>query len=341
MRKCKAQNMMMIVVLALALSVAMPVALATPVAEEQDVHVLLIDSMYKSITYDESLGSLGERGYNIYDKYVDRFAEKHKIPEKNVNMLLCNEATHEKVQSEIQAIANKSDKNDLVILFIHGHGYTLGKDMQLLELADPQHTGRCTVMDDINQWLDTVVAKAIIVIVSTCGCDSEDAIEVWCTYTGAPRVVIMDIDPHNTNPEANWMFQCLLGLYYDEACDMDSNGRLSIGEMAEAIYKHQSYWVKYSPYLRGRLAIKKNLENYDIRHVAKELYFSDCKPGKSSGCDWTKINNFVKEQPTEPILPLSLKAATSKPTPTPPGFEAVFAIAGLLAVAYLVRRRKH
>ncbi|KAF5434711.1 hypothetical protein C5S35_13360, partial [Candidatus Methanophagaceae archaeon] len=28
------------------------------------------------------------------------------------------------------------------------------------------------------------------------------------------------------------------------------------------------------------------------------------------------------------------------PTPTPPGFEAVFAIAGLLAVAYLVQRRK-
>ena len=32
--------------------------------------------------------------------------------------------------------------------------------------------------------------------------------------------------------------------------------------------------------------------------------------------------------------------ATPTPTPTEPGFEAVFAIAGLLAVAYLVLRKK-
>ncbi|MEA3342995.1 MAG: PGF-CTERM sorting domain-containing protein [archaeon] len=32
---------------------------------------------------------------------------------------------------------------------------------------------------------------------------------------------------------------------------------------------------------------------------------------------------------------------TATPTPTPPGFEAVFAIAGLLAIAYLVRRTKN
>jgi len=33
-------------------------------------------------------------------------------------------------------------------------------------------------------------------------------------------------------------------------------------------------------------------------------------------------------------------AAASTPTPTPPGFEAIFAIAGISAVAYLVHRRK-
>ncbi|MEA2032116.1 MAG: PGF-CTERM sorting domain-containing protein [Euryarchaeota archaeon] len=31
---------------------------------------------------------------------------------------------------------------------------------------------------------------------------------------------------------------------------------------------------------------------------------------------------------------------TAKPTAEPPGFEAVFAIAGLLAIAYLVLRRR-
>jgi len=41
-----------------------------------------------------------------------------------------------------------------------------------------------------------------------------------------------------------------------------------------------------------------------------------------------------------PVSPTPTPTATPTPTPTPPGFEAVFAIAGLLAVAYLVLRRK-
>lgn len=56
-----------------------------------------------------------------------------------------------------------------------------------------------------------------------------------------------------------------------------------------------------------------------------------------------------KDDPCDPdpecAACLALKpAVTPTPTPTPkpwiPGFEAVFAIAGLLAVAYLVVRRK-
>ena len=46
--------------------------------------------------------------------------------------------------------------------------------------------------------------------------------------------------------------------------------------------------------------------------------------------------------PTMPPAPTATPGPTPTPTPTPkePGFEAVFAIAGLLAVAYLVVRRK-
>ncbi|RJS84013.1 PGF-CTERM sorting domain-containing protein, partial [Methanophagales archaeon] len=45
---------------------------------------------------------------------------------------------------------------------------------------------------------------------------------------------------------------------------------------------------------------------------------------------------------TPPIPPpvTPTPSPTPSPTPTPPGFEAVFAIAGLLAVAYLVLRKK-
>ncbi|MGB2728516.1 MAG: PGF-CTERM sorting domain-containing protein [Halobacteriota archaeon] len=90
------------------------------------------------------------------------------------------------------------------------------------------------------------------------------------------------------------------------------------------------------------------------------------------GDDWTvKVTQEVKLEPTPEITPeptpspsptpTAFPSLTPTPTPTPtplvapspspaaptptptppaPGFEAIFAIAGLLAVAYLVRRRK-
>jgi len=47
--------------------------------------------------------------------------------------------------------------------------------------------------------------------------------------------------------------------------------------------------------------------------------------------------------PTVPPTVPPTVAPTAAPTPTEevPGFEAVFAIAGLLAIAYVILRRKH
>ena len=46
--------------------------------------------------------------------------------------------------------------------------------------------------------------------------------------------------------------------------------------------------------------------------------------------------------PTPPPTPIPIVTPTPipSPTPTPPGFKAVFAIAGLLAVAYLLIRKR-
>jgi PGF-CTERM protein len=44
--------------------------------------------------------------------------------------------------------------------------------------------------------------------------------------------------------------------------------------------------------------------------------------------------------PTPEVTPTPVPTPVVTPTPTPPGFEAVLAIAGLLAIAYLVLRRK-
>jgi len=60
----------------------------------------------------------------------------------------------------------------------------------------------------------------------------------------------------------------------------------------------------------------------------------------------TEVTPTPTATPTETIPPTATPAATptatpaATPTPTPPGFEAVFAIAGLLAIAYLVLRRR-
>ncbi|MFV9677598.1 MAG: cohesin domain-containing protein [Methanosarcinales archaeon] len=48
----------------------------------------------------------------------------------------------------------------------------------------------------------------------------------------------------------------------------------------------------------------------------------------------------VKVSPSPITKPSSAPTATSTAAPSPPGFDAIFAIAGLLAVAYLVQRRR-
>jgi PGF-CTERM protein len=47
-----------------------------------------------------------------------------------------------------------------------------------------------------------------------------------------------------------------------------------------------------------------------------------------------------KPESAEPSNPKDVSKSAATPAPTPPGFEAIFAIAALLAVAYLVGRKK-
>ncbi len=55
-----------------------------------------------------------------------------------------------------------------------------------------------------------------------------------------------------------------------------------------------------------------------------------------------EVIEVIEEITATPVpTPTPTPAPTPEPTPEPPGFEAIFAIAGLLAVAYLVHRRKH
>ena len=83
-------------------------------------------------------------------------------------------------------------------------------------------------------------------------------------------------------------------------------------------------------------------------HVAEEGTFITGKTAQeiAAGVEKAveKVEKAIEEITATPVptpKPTPAPTPTAEPTPEPPGFEAIFAIAGLLAVAYLVHRRKH
>jgi len=80
--------------------------------------------------------------------------------------------------------------------------------------------------------------------------------------------------------------------------------------------------------------------------VIKMVYVSATLPGtypiKLKGYYWLEDepNNRMQIESNEVDLKAESRGPKTTPTPTPPGFEAIFAIAGLLAVAYLVGRKR-
>jgi len=61
-------------------------------------------------------------------------------------------------------------------------------------------------------------------------------------------------------------------------------------------------------------------------------------PGRTPGVNETVVKPPVNE--TAAAVEATTAAAPPTPAQTEPGFEAIFAIAGLLAVAFLVLRQK-
>lgn len=89
---------------------------------------------------------------------------------------------------------------------------------------------------------------------------------------------------------------------------------------------------------------KKWRRSYYVRHGIDERNARWDRQGGCAAClalrPPTPTPSPTPTPTPTPTIPPTVAPPTPTPTPEEPGFGAVFAIAGLLAVAYLVLRRK-
>ena len=111
----------------------------------------------------------------ITDSYYDFFVEKGHIPPENIVLLKKEEANATNLRGAIEKIASKSDENDIVFLFLNGHGGEGGIE------KDVKYTA-------LDGWLDQIEAKAVITTIMACGC--ENALPILKDGT-CPRIVFV------------------------------------------------------------------------------------------------------------------------------------------------------
>ena len=112
--------------------------------------------------------------------------EKGKVPPENIFKLAQEEATASALQNAIEQIAEKSDRNDIVYLGITAHGPgTIG--VTLLDVSFCA-ADRCIKYVELNEWLNQIEAKALILSISSCG----DELAVPVLKEGScPRIVYL------------------------------------------------------------------------------------------------------------------------------------------------------
>ncbi len=109
-------------------------------------------------------------GGRIPQSQADFFTQKGKIPSENIILLITEEdATRSGLKNAIEEVAQKADENDIVLVRINSHGYTIQ------ELATPASQTKWASSEEayatIDEWLDEIRAKVVIVTISACEAD--------------------------------------------------------------------------------------------------------------------------------------------------------------------------
>ena len=125
-----------------------------------------------------------EEGLNTIADSSANFFKEGGVPESNIYLLKQEQAIRPNLQAAIKEVAQKADENDLVFLGIDTHGCTdwisshpsyteewlEKKHRGELGPEDPPHPGISYA--DIDEWLDKIKAKAVIVRIMACYCET-------------------------------------------------------------------------------------------------------------------------------------------------------------------------
>jgi len=242
-----------------------------------DRYFILFYRVMDALEYDPE-GTIESRGLDLPIQFL---TEKGNVPSENIIRLTQEEATTSALKNTIEQVAKKSDENDLVYVQISAHGNGSGSTLTTVSfLAD-----KWIKYTTFNEWLDQIEAKAVILTISSCGC--EKAVSVL-KKGSCPRVIYL---------YGNYMFIKTLGAKLDCAEIADNrygnnDGYVSIGEMADYQddeFNYQSDWN----ILRKRRKMRKDpkwisqetieVEGYypsrmiDASNIAYQIYLTDYK----------------------------------------------------------------
>ena len=218
----------------------------------------------------------GIYAYNIDEPY-QFFTERGKIPSENIIRLYSEEATGPNLKNAIELVAKESDQNDIVFLSIDTHGYTISSFS-----SGDENISSWTYMDKsytmIDEWLDKINAKVVVVKIMACGC--ERALPLMKDGP-CPRIVFVQSAGEfggmlGENPEYAFAADTKYG---------DNNGYVSIKEIADVL-DYDPFWggdwgrlyQTYDElYAKGRSFVE--AEGYskmsDASNIASKIYLTD------------------------------------------------------------------
>jgi len=225
--------------------------------------------------FDEDPGTYE---YSI-DKPYQFFTERGKILPENIIRLYSEEATGPNLKNAIGQVAKKSDQDDIVFLKIDTHGYTIAsfssgdKNISSWDYMDKSYTM-------IDEWLDKIKAKAVIVTIMACGC--ERALPLLKDGS-CPRIVFA---------HSGGEFIGGLGEDPEYAITADTkygngDGYVSVGEISNWIDNDPKwgpdggiYETMEERYEKGRSHLEANgySKMSDTSNIAYQIYLTDYTP---------------------------------------------------------------
>lgn len=197
----------------------------------------------------------------VIEEPTQFFVKKGKVSPENITGLALREADHVSLKNAIDQIANKSDSNDIVLLFLNGHGGYGGIS------GDVNYS-------ELDKWLENIQAKAVIVVILACF--SHTAIPVLKEGSSS-RIILVN---------ASTEFFSALGMYPYDFLETDTDygngdGYVSMGEIGNWKDNNPKWgpdWGTLGDKGRSWLESEDYSCMSDTSNIAYQIYLTDYNP---------------------------------------------------------------